>query len=132
MKKLVCELLSIVIVVLSLMLSGCANSEKRLDFTCDAERESVAGGEKVSITVSVVNLGRKFKIIGPIGDKFSQAELVMISGEAEYVFKSEYSGAITTDATEYSFKNGERKSHEYAFIVPDDAVPGVYDLTFSF
>lgn len=113
---------------LSLLLTACAEKEKKLAFTCAVDPGEYRPGDAVCITVGVENTGHKFNYIGAIQDQFGPPTLRLNGEDEEYTITCEH-WVSTTDATERQFKSGETASFKYRINIPEDAVPGTYTFT---
>lgn len=125
MKKIYIALAALL--MLSLLLTGCTNGEKSLSVSGAAEPGEYRPGSQVTIQVQVENVGRTFSYVGADVDQFGDAELTSADNGSTITWSKT---VVTDDATNRQFQRGQIISFTYRFTIPEDAVPGKYDLSF--
>ena len=115
------------LVLVALMLVGCANKEPALAIQCVVDPGEYRPGSQVSVQVQVENIGRAFSYVGADTDQFGDAQLIHADSAATINFRKT---VVSTDATKRQFQRQTVLSYTYRFIVPEDAVAGKYDLVF--
>lgn len=112
---------------LMLLLTACAEREKKLSFSFAVDPGDYRPGDTVGITVYAENVGRKFSYVGADIDQFSSPMLILKTEDSEYSISNKWN-ITTTDATKRQFQSGETASRTFRLDIPADAVPGKYTL----
>jgi hypothetical protein len=110
------------------MLLPACSGKKSVAITYELQQTVYYPGEKIVVLASVQNTGSAIRYIG---DHTESATLFLNDGSESYYIHSK-NDVHNDDATEYVFNKGATYDTAYAFVIPEDALPGQYNMKILF